>query len=428
MIVCFVAKPLLVEAFAGKGEAYLAKKTFLYWGVTLFLTVCALMVFYDTVFQAGVLTSLLATLAKALRPVILGAAMAYLLAPMVNCFDRLLRRTGGQHGSGLIRAASILLAWAITFLVFYLLFSILIPQLYQSVTTLIGNMQNYYNTVYDWVLQTLERNPKLANQASDVFDQYWDEVRKWFTDTFLPQAQQTIGFLTTGVVSVLMFFKDFLIGVVVSIYLLALKENFAHNARRLLYSAVSENVYVHVLRGMDKVNAIFSGFVRGKLLDSIIIGVLCFIGASLMGLPYTPLVSVFVGVTNIIPFFGPFLGAIPSAFLILLVNPVKCLYFLIFVFALQQLDGNFIGPKILGGSTELPSFWVIVAILIGGGFFGVLGMFLGVPVFACFYALVNYLSAKRLRSSGVPVDEVFSSNRALENWRREQKEDEPPRA
>ena len=384
------------------------KTNYFYWGLTAFLTVCAVLVFYDTVFRNGVLLALLSTLMKALAPVLYGAVMAYLLAPVVNFFDRVIDRGGGEKSPrGLVRAGSILLTWAVVFFLLYLLFSILIPQLYLSIATLVGNMQSYYNTVYGWVMQLLERYPWLGGAVSDAIAEYWNELRSWITNTFLPQAQQTIMVLTSGVLSVLAFFKNFFVGVIVSIYLLALKEGFAAGARRLLYSYASEKTYRHTLRALHKADTIFSGFVRGKLLDSLIIGVLCFLGATLLKLPYTPLVSVIVGITNIIPFFGPFIGAIPSAFLILLVSPVKCLYFIVFVIVLQQLDGNFIGPKILGGSTELPSFWVIVAILIGGGFFGVAGMFLGVPVFACLYAAVGYDSDRRLRKKDAVPDDMF---------------------
>ena len=312
------------------------------------------------------------------------------------------------------------------FFLFYVLFSIILPQLYLSVVTLVGNMQSYYNTVYGWITQLFERYPGLLDAISNAVAAYWDELRKWFTGTFLPQAQQTLTILTTGltsgVLSVLAFLKNLLVGVIVSIYLLALKERFALGARRLLYSCTSEKTYRHTLRAVKKADTIFSGFVRGKLLDSLIIGVLCFVGATLLKLPYTPLVSVIVGVTNIIPFFGPFIGAIPSAFLILLVSPVKCLYFIIFVIVLQQLDGNVIGPKILGGSTELPSFWVIVAILIGGGFFGVAGMFLGVPVFACLYAAVGYYSDKRLRNKTDVPEDILRAGRAPEDRKPREKE------
>ncbi len=390
------------------------KKSYFYWGLTAFFTVCALMVFYDTVFRRGVLLSLLGTLAAVLRPVLFGAALAYLLAPMVNVCDRFLRaRFGASASAGAIRACSILLVWALVMLTLYLLFSILVPQLYQSVVTLVNNAQTYYNTVYEWVSRLMEDNPEISRRVNEAANEYWVELRAWFTGTFLPQAQQTITLVTSGVVSALAFVKDALVGMVVSIYLLAKKERSAVNSRKLLYSITSEPVYRRLLRAISRADSIFSGFVRGKLLDSLIIGVLCFIGASVLRLPYAPLVSVFVGVTNVIPFFGPFLGAIPSAFLILLVSPVKCLYFVVFVLVLQQLDGNVIGPKIIGDSTDLPSFWVIVAILVGGGFFGVLGMFLGVPVFACLYALGNYYRDERLARKGIESDELFRSNDAV---------------
>ncbi|MBE6907981.1 MAG: AI-2E family transporter [Ruminococcaceae bacterium] len=390
------------------------RKRYFCWGLTAFLTVCALMVFYDTVFRNGVLFTLLGTLLKALSPVIYGAVLAYLLAPVVNSFDELFgRRLGKSWSPVLVRACSILLTWSIMLFFVYLLFSILIPQLYQSIVTLVNNLQTYYNTVYGWVMQLLDRNPRVAEFARQAIDDYWDELRKWFTNTFLPQAQQTIGVLAGGVVSVLVFCKDLLVGIVVSVYLLVLKERFAAGAKRILYSLMSDRLYCDSLKSLRRANRIFSGFFRGKLLDSLIVGVLCFIGATILRLPYTPLVSVFVGVTNIIPFFGPFIGAIPSAFLILLVSPAKCLYFIIFVLVLQQLDGNVIGPKILGGSTELPSFWVIVAILLGGGFFGVPGMFLGVPVFACVYAIVGYHIERRLEKRGAPPADAFAAGGVL---------------
>lgn len=385
------------------------KKNYFYWGLTAFLTVCALLVFYDTVFRNGVLLALGGKLLVSLKPVIYGAAMAYLLSPLVNALDHRLYSLTKGGKKGLIRALSILISWTVVFFAFYLLFRILVPQLYQSVTTLVGNMQNYYNTVYSWVTQLLHDNPALDQYVSDNISQYWDKVTAWFTDTFLPQAQQTLSVLTSGVVSVVGFLKDFLVGVIISVYLLVLKEQFTLGGRKILYSWTTPKIYVTTLRAIRRCDMIFSGFFRGKLIDSLIIGVLCFLGCSLLKIPYTPLISVIVGITNIIPFFGPFLGALPSAFLILLVDPMKCLTFIVFVLVLQQVDGNIIGPRILGDSTELPSFWVIVAILLGGGFFGILGMFLGVPVFACFYAAFHYYTYKRLRDKGILYDEMLSS-------------------
>ena len=385
-------------------------KTYWHWGLTLALTACAILVFYDTFFQDGVLLLFIKKLFKILTPVIYGFALAYLLAPIVNFFDRSLKSASPRMRSGAVRALSILITWALAALVIYILMSILIPQLYASILLLASNMETYYRTVYAWVTRMLENNPDVANWATGMIREYYKELVSWVTETWIPQAQQTIALVTGGVVSVVIFLKDLLVGVIVSIYLLATKERFGAHSRALLYSVVNEPRYQATLHAVKKMDTIFSGFVRGKLLDSLIIGILCFIVCSILKMPYAPLVSVIVGVTNIIPFFGPFLGAIPSAFLILLVSPLKCLYFIIFILVLQQFDGNILGPKILGNSTNLSSFWVIVAILVGGGFFGVAGMFLGVPLFACVYACVKFWSEKRLHQKGVSYDSFLSAS------------------
>ena len=208
----------------------------------------------------------------------------------------------------------------------------------------------------------------------------------------------------SGVFTVLGFFGDLLVGIIVSVYLLATKELCAAHARKVVYSLFRQEWVDLILQGAHKADRIFSGFVRGKLLDSLIIGILCFVGCTILKMPYTPLISLVVGVTNIIPFFGPFFGAIPSAFLILLASPLKAVYFVIFVLALQQLDGNVIGPKILGDKTGLSSMWVIFAILVGGSFFGVAGMFFGVPVCACLYSAVTFLVEVRLQKKQLPID------------------------
>ena len=203
-------------------------------------------------------------------------------------------------------------------------------------------------------------------------------------------------------------------GTNIFLYLLGPKERFAATGCKPCYAALPEQRAAWLIRGVKATDRIFSGFVRGKLLDSLIIGILCFFFSGLFQFPYAPLVSVVVGVTYVIPFFGPFLGAIPSAFLILLDSPIKCLYFIIFILALQQFDGNILGPKILGDSTGISSFWVIVAILVGGGLFGVLGMFLGVPIFACLYAGIRSYSAYRLRKKGLPTaTSCYASHRPV---------------
>ena len=197
---------------------------------------------------------------------------------------------------------------------------------------------------------------------------------------------------------------NILIGMMISVYLLARKESFAKQSKKILYAILPETPYRRTLRAVAEADRIFSGFVRGRLLDSLIIGILCFICCSIFKFPYTPIISVFVGVTNIIPIFGPFLGAIPSAFLILLVSPKQCLYFILFIIALQQFDGNILGPKILGNSTGLSSFWVLFSILFFGGLFGFVGMIIAVPAFAVIYDLISRAVHRSLRLRKLPME------------------------
>ncbi|MDO4811639.1 MAG: AI-2E family transporter [Eubacteriales bacterium] len=394
------------------------KNRYLKWGLTLFLTVCAILVFYDTFYMSGALQHFVSKLMGILAPVVYGFVIAYLLTPVVNWLEtaivkawhknKVLQHKKPKRAAGLLRAVSILITEALVIFLIYLLMSVLIPQLVDSVSMLINNAESYYNTIYDWANELINRDFGFGAWVAKLVTDNYDSAITFLQNKILPWAQSMLTDLTGGIWSgiwgVVTFAKNLIIGIIISIYLLAMKEKSLARCCKMVYGIFNENQAKWVVRGTRRVNTIFSGFVRGKLLDSLIIGILCFIGCSILRIPYTPLVSVVVGVTNIIPFFGPFLGAIPSALLILLVSPLKCLYFIIFVALLQQLDGNVIGPKILGGATGISSFWVVVAILVGGGFGGVLGMFLGVPIFACLQVLVKFLIDRRLTKRHMPLE------------------------
>ena len=396
------------------------------WGLTAFLTVCAVLVFYDTFYQNGVLQRFLSKLASILAPVLYGAAIAYLLTPVMSWLEKAIRagwkrlfpKRELKPRSGGLRLVSILLTEAVVIFLLYLLMSVLIPQLVDSVTTLLNNAQDYYRKVYDWADGLLDSENEIAVWLAGLITERYTDGMAFLTDKVLPWAQKAVVPLTNGIWSGIRgavgFAFDLIVGIIVSIYLMGMKEKSLARCCKAVYAVLPEQKADAVMRGTRTADHIFSGFVRGKLLDSLIIGILCFIGCSLMNMPYTPLVSVVVGVTNVIPFFGPFLGAVPSAFLILLVSPKQCLIFVIFIVVLQQFDGNILGPKILGDATGISSFWVIVAILVGGGFGGVLGMFLGVPVFACVQELVKFLMDRRLRRRDMPTEAYAYVDRAKE--------------
>ena len=388
------------------------KNVYMRAGVTVFCTAAAILLFYDTFFASRVLLRIGQQLISALKPILYGLFMAYLLVPVVNFFESaifpesLRKPKEGRYTVPLVRTVSILLTWLLIAFLLYLLASVLLPELYRSIVQLISNVENYYTTITGWISHLLENNPAFGSWVTTQLNTYYNTFIDWLTKEVLPQTQKVVLAVTGGVWSVVNFFMDLLVGVIVSVYVLATKERCAAQARKISYSFFSRKNVRWVLRATHKVDSIFSGFVRGKLLDSLIIGILCFISCSILKFPYTPLVSVIVGVTNVIPFFGPFLGAIPSTFLILLVSPMQAVYFVIFVLILQQLDGNVIGPRILGDSTGLSSLWVIIAILVGGSFFGVAGMFFGVPVFACIYSAATFFVETRLKKKALPVDSI----------------------
>ena len=375
------------------------------WGITAVAVVCSIMLFYDIVFRDSMLMRYFSDFLEIIEPVIYGAFLAYLLSPVVNWIERisapLVKRT--RMSKKWLRVISILLTWLLVAIFLSALMLILLPELYKSILQLIDNGEGYYNTIVTWAQNILDTNPKFAAWAGALMEDYYADALSWVSGQLLPKVEVAIQAVTGGVLGVITFLKNLLVGFIVSIYLLGTKERFSATSKKLCYAFLSEKHAALIINGTKATDRIFSGFVRGKMLDSLIIGLLCFFFSTLFRFPYAPLVSLIVGVTNVIPYFGPFLGAIPSAFLILLDSPIQCLYFCIFILALQQFDGNILGPSILGETVGLSSFWVIVAILLGGGLFGVIGMFLGVPVFACIYTAIRNYSAYRLKKKGMPT-------------------------
>ena len=240
--------------------------------------------------------------------------------------------------------------------------------------------------------------------VENILNHASENIQNWIQTDLLRQMNVLMTNITTGAINVLSEVFNFLVGCIVSVYMLFGKETFAAQIKKMLYAGMQverANKKLHITR---KSNEIFGGFIIGKIIDSAIIGVLCFIGITILDMPYILLVSVIVGVTNVIPFFGPYIGAIPSTILIALADPLKGLYFLIFIIALQQLDGNVIGPKILGNSTGLSAFWVVFSILLGGGLFGFIGMIIGVPTFAVIYYIVKMVVEEKLKKKKLPPD------------------------
>lgn len=383
------------------------------WGVTAFLVIAASMLFYYGVFHMKTLVTGIKTFLGILTPIVYGVVIAFLLSPVLNFFEKkiiypILEKKEiqvGKKGRKAIRWACVLVCLFLFLALIYALIMMVLPELIRSVMNLIYSFPSYVKVTQNWLHSFMEKGWNLNSDALDTLNSYTQDAQNYLTTTILPQMQEMLKNISAGVFELINFLKNFLIGAIVSLYLMADKEGFIAKAKMLTYAVFNTQHANFIIHSMRFTNKTFIGFFTGKILDSAIIGVLCYIGMNILDMPYILLISVIIGVTNVIPFFGPYLGAIPSIFLILLVDPLQALYFAIFILALQQFDGNILGPKILGESTGLSSFLVIVAILVGGGVFGIPGMIIGVPVFAVLYAALGKLVHISLVYKKVPEEE-----------------------
>ncbi len=337
-----------------------------------------------------------------LTPFLYGAVIAYILAPICNRIERLLTRLfrPAKDKNGLAAGAAILLSLLLALVLIGVLIMLVFPQVLSSIISIANSIPGQLASANVWLHDLLESQPDLQTYWDDFSGRITAEITGWLRTGLLPTVKTMVSELGSQLAVFFSVMKNLFLGVLISIYFLASRKQFAAQATLLLNGLFPGRWADIIEEEAHYADKMFNGFLMGKLLDSAIIGVICFAGTTLMGIRSAALVSVIVGVTNIIPFFGPFIGAIPCALLLLLENPLHCLYFVIFVIILQQLDGNVIGPKILGNSTGLSSFWVLFSILLFGGLWGIVGMIVGVPLFAVIYDIVRRLTHAGLKRHG----------------------------
>lgn len=386
------------------------------WGITAFSVIAGGICFYYLIFHISEFTQNVKSLFSVVMPVVFGLIIAYLLTPILNfieqkilhpLFDRLkIKET--SHRKKIIRGIAVILTSLLMIFAIYALIAMLISQIVPSIQTIISNFDGYVGDLSTWLNNLMEDNQELKNYVMPQVTKLFSSLETWLDDTanLLEKSGEVLKTVSLSILSFLKVAWNFIIGFIISIYVLASKETFSAQGKKMIYAIFETDSANAVLSSLRFVHRTFIGFISGKVLDSVIIGLLCFIGTTLLGTPYAALVSVIVGVTNVIPFFGPYLGAIPCAFLILIVDlshPMNCVTFVIFILILQQVDGNLIGPRILGDSTGLSGFWVIFSITLFGGLFGVPGMIVGVPIFAVFFAAVKGLVNRSLQKKNLPL-------------------------
>ena len=379
-------------------------------GITVFLTFVCCILFFFMILRYEGFASGWNKLMRAASPITIGLVLAYLLTPVMRFCEKGFLPFFEKHSKNKTKAKKRARALSVTCCIIFLLvviallIALIVPSLISSVMTLVvtlpGQVRDFVKMLDEGRFGNTEISEILGNflvTATDYLDNY-------FQDKILPEIQTYIAQITSGVISVVKTLLNFIIGIIVMTYVLSIMETLQGQAKKIIYAVFKPkygNVITHTVR---KSSEIFGGFITGKLLDSAIIGVICYIVCLILKMPSALLVSVIIGVTNIIPFFGPFIGAIPALLLVVIQSPWHALYLLIFIIVLQQVDGNIIGPKILGNSTGLSSFWVLFSTLVFGGIWGVLGMILGVPVFAVIYYLIGKVVRTALSKKKLPTE------------------------
>lgn len=366
--------------------------------MTNFLSLAAAILLLFGLLHFGDIKNWVMDFFSALEPLWVGIAFAYLLCPVASFFEQKLRKL--KRVSRFARPLSVLITSLAVLAFFSLLCAVLLPQLITSISELVPKLPGMLETQLQRLQKFLVSDNQFASTAADLVESAENMLFTWIKTNML----STVYNLANSVMSVGSAIINLLLAFIIMIYLLLDRERYINQCRKLFHT-VSRNERVNdaVYDTLHQANKMFGGFISGKLIDSLIVGVICFVFMLIFGLDYPLIISVIVGVTNIIPMFGPFIGAIPSAFLLLLVSPKQCIVFLIFIIVLQQVDGNVIGPRIMGDSIGLPALYITIAILMFGSIFGFIGMIIGVPTFATLYYVVKRVAEYLLRKRGLPT-------------------------
>lgn len=366
-----------------------------------FLVICGSILLYLGVSHISSIKAGINDFIRTLQPFIIGGALAYLLNFILKFYeDKILSydffkklKKSGKRGVGL------LLTYITASIITYLFIQFVLPQLLESIIGLVNSIPEYLNEltrITNNIFDNLNLQPEYINLITDKFGE-----AVTYIITIISNLVPVIGNFIVGATSSIL---NIIIGIIVSIYILIDKEKFMALGKKIVYALCSKEKAKFILRLATQSNMTFSKFIGGKILDSFIIGVLTFFILTIFKMPYVLLVSVIVGVTNIIPFFGPFIGGIPAAIIILFVSPIQALWFIIIIIVIQQIDGNIIGPKILGDSIGISAFWILFSLLVAAKFMGFVGMIIGVPLFAIFYSIIKEIIEEKLAKKGLPIE------------------------
>lgn len=338
-----------------------------------------------------------------LQPVTWGLIIAFLTNPVMVRTSRLMEKLykteeQRQKASGFIKIISVIITELLFVGIVTGIVAIVVPELIKSVIEIFDNSGSIAESIQKWINKVFRNYPALEKAATNWLSDFNTDVGTIY-DKLKPMLENIL----SGAWEIVTVVKNFLLGLIVSVYMLCSKEKLLAQFKKIIIAVTKKRTCEKVMAGFEQANSVFSGFITGKIIDSIIIGLICFIVLTIMSMPYATMISVMIGITNIIPFFGPLIGAVPTSLLILLVDPKKFIIFVVFVVVLQQFDGNILGPKILGDSTGLPGFWVLMSLILFGGIFGFGGMILAVPTTALLYSFIRGSVEEKLRNKKLPT-------------------------
>ena len=390
------------------------KKIF-YQSLTGFLSLALAILLFFAIQKMDQLTEGFHWLMGVLTPFVYGGTLAYLLKTPCGFLERHIGAVLPGKYKKWATALSVVAVLVLSVLVIYLLLSMVIPEVYNSIMTLAEAVPVKVEQFAQWVQERLEGNEVLQNYAGNTLSSVEDWLKNWADNDILPTVKRmmdgaltavggVMGGAVTAVTSIVTVLKNVILGVIICIYLLLGRKTFARHGKALVYSVFKPDRADKVLQEFSFIDKTFVGFFGGKILDSAIVGLICYVFCLIMsmvaGFQNAVLISVIIGVTNVIPYFGPFIGAVPSALLILIASPRNCVIFLIFIVILQQFDGNVLGPRLLADSVGLSGFWVLFSITLFQGLFGFVGILVGVPVFAVIYDLLKRAILLGLKKHG----------------------------
>ena len=382
---------------------------YIYWGITALSVIALGILFYFTILRFDNIIKIIGKILYIFRPLLYGIIIAFILTQSFNFFNRKFIKLLSKRSKDTIKVKkeskiiSISISILILLLILFWIFYLLIPKLI-SVVGIVEMLPDSIVKVESWLENILKGNPAIENIILTMINDSSKSILSYLSEGILPKMENIVTTVTVGLNGMYEFLRDFTIGIVFSVYLLINKNKYVSEMKKFIYTFLGIKKGNSLLQGARYSYKIFNGFIKGKLLTSVALGIVCYIAMILFKMPYAALISLIVAITNIIPFFGPIIGWVPGVILLLLINPIQALYFTIIIIVLQQIEGNILSPKIVGDSIGLSGFWVLFSIMIFGGIFGLVGMIIGVPIFAIFYHFASYQLKKYLAKKDLPSE------------------------